>query len=155
MRAKGAQLDHAVAEVGTTVYAGDTLKTDPTGSVMMQVRASQVYLPHDSEVKLEDGGPALMRASLLHGVAGFLSGAKDLVEIDCNDVTVHSRLGVPTRGQVTFVNSTALLVKSIYGDFDVTFDGVTQTIANGKAYQAVISQSTGTGDKIGHRYRRH
>lgn len=149
-QATGALLDHAVATIGTTVYAGDTLQTDPTGSAMMQVRGSQAYLANDSAVKLEDGGPALMRVSLLRGVAGFSSGSNDLVEIDCNEVIVHSRTGVPARGQVALVNPTELLVQSIHGDFDITFGGVTQTIASGKAYRAVISQSTGTTNKNQH-----
>lgn len=59
-------------------------------------------------------------------------------------MVIRSRAGFPTSGQASLDKPNEILIQSSHGDFDVTFDGVTQTVASGKAYRAVISQSTAT-----------
>src|SRR5579862_1265212 len=146
-QASGALLDHAVATIGTTVYTGDTLQTSSTGSLVMQVRGAQVHLLKSTDASLENGDPGHMRVFLNYGTVKFASGRDDPVEIDCSDVAIRSRAELPASGLVGLISPNELLVQSIHGDFEITFDGITQTIASGKAYRALISQSTGTGDK--------
>jgi hypothetical protein len=138
-------LDHATAGVGSTVYPGDILQTDSNGSIRLRFREAQLYMSADSTVNFEKSQAGVLRATLTRGAAGFSSGTNDLVEIDTPDgVIIHSRTGVPAHGRITSVKSGELLVSSIKGPFDITVDGVTQTIADGKSYQALISQDKGT-----------
>ena len=94
----------------------------------------------DSTIDLEKSETGLLRARLTRGTMGFASGTNDRVEIDVIEIAIRSRLGVPAHGRVTWVKADELTVESIHGDFDITFDGVTQTIADGKSYRALISQ---------------
>lgn len=139
-QASAALLDHAAASVGSTVYPDDTLETDSTGSLRLRFREAQLYMQPDSTTNLEKSETGLLRARLTRGAMGFASGTNDRVEIDAIEIAIRSRLGVPAHGRVTWVKADELTVESIHGDFDITFDGVTQTIADGKSYRALISQ---------------
>jgi hypothetical protein len=140
-QANAATLDHAAAAVGTTVFPGDTLQTDPTGSLRLRSREAQLYMLSDSIANLEKSDAGLLRATLTRGTVGFASGGNDLVEIDTADATIHSRSGVPSHGRITVVRPGELLVSSIHGPFDITVDGTTQTIADGQSYRALISEA--------------
>lgn len=140
-QASAALLDHATAAVGSTVYPGDTLETDPTGSLRLRLHEAQLYMLADSITSLQDSDAGWVRASLVKGTAGFASGVSDRVEIDTADAVIRSRAGVPTHGRVTVVKPGELLVSSIHGPFDITVDGVTQTIADGQSYRALITEA--------------
>jgi hypothetical protein len=140
-QASSALLDHAIAAVGSTVYPGDTLETDPTGSLRLRSHEAQLYMLSDSITSLEDSDAGWVRASLVKGTAGFASGASDRVEIDTADAVIRSRAGVPTHGRITVVKPGELLVSSISGPFDITVDGATQTIADGQSYRALITEA--------------
>ncbi len=141
-QASAALLDHAAAAVGTTVYPGDIMETDPTGSLRLRLREAQLYMLTDSTTSLEKSETGLLRARLTRGTAGFSSGINNVVEIDASEIAIRSRVGVPAHGRVTWVAPNELRVESIHGDFDITFEGVTQTIADGKSYRALITQDS-------------
>lgn len=141
-QASAALLDHATAQVGTTVYPDDIMETDSTGSLRLRLREAQLYMQPDSTTNLEKSETGLLRTRLTRGTVGFASGTNDPVEIDAIDIAIRSRLGVPAHGRVTWVKADELMVESIRGDFDITFEGITQTIADGKSYRAVISHET-------------
>jgi hypothetical protein len=122
-QASAARVDHATAAVGTTVYPGDIMQTDPTGSLRLRVREAQLYMQPDSITNLEKSETRLLRASLTRGTMGFASGTNDRVEIDTINVSIRSRTGLPAHGRVTWLNPNELIVQSIRGDFDITFEG--------------------------------
>jgi hypothetical protein len=140
-QASSALLDHAIAAVGSTVYPGDTMQTDPTGSLRLRSREAQLYMLADSIANLEKSDGGVLRATLTRGTAGFASGDSDIVEIDTADATIRSRAGVPAHGRITVVRPGELLVSSIHGPFDITVDGTTQTIADGQSYRALITEA--------------
>jgi len=140
-QASSALLDHATAAIGSTVYPGDVMQTDPTGSLRLRSRDAQFYMLSDSITSLEKSDPGLLRATLSRGTAGFASGSEDIVEIDTADATIRSRAGIPSHGRITVVRPGELLVSSIHGSFDITVDGNTQTIADGQSYRAVITEA--------------
>jgi len=137
-QAEAASLDGAAAAVGSTVYASDVIKTDPTGSLRLRARGAQLYLLPASAIQVEKTDASLFRATLKEGTAGFSSGANDLVELVAADAIIRTRSGVPAHGRVTFVKAAELEISSIRGPFDITFEGVTQTIADGKSYEVRI-----------------
>lgn len=141
-QASAALLDHATASLGSTVYPDDTLETGSTGSLRLRFHEAQLYMLPDSMASLEKSETGLLRARLTRGTTGFSSGIDDRVEIDAINIAIRSRTGVPAHGRVTWVNPNELAGISIHGDFDITFEGITQTIADGKSYRALISQET-------------
>lgn len=150
--AKAALLDHASPIVGTAVYPGDTMETDRTGVLRIRARESQFYMNANSVAQLETSDPGLIRTSLLKGVVGFSSGANDLVEIKIGDTLIHSRPGVPARGEVEMITPQNLRVTSVEGTFDFTFDGITETVASGKSYEALLTEDSANPDPYGHEH---
>jgi len=131
-------IDRSVAAVGTTVYPGDTLKTDDTGSIRMRAGMAQLYMMSASEARLEDAGKGI-RASLLKGTAGFSSGPSDTVEFDALGIVIRSLDGQPAHGRVSIVGANQLVVTSFHGPFEVSFDGDTHAIADGSSYSLTLA----------------
>ncbi|MGB8593780.1 MAG: hypothetical protein WA755_09190 [Candidatus Acidiferrales bacterium] len=140
-QAQATWLDRSTAAVGATVYAGDTLQTDNTGTVRLRAGLAQFYMMSASESRLEDA-PQGIRASLLKGSAGFSSGAADVVELDAIDISIRSLSGQPAHGRVTIISPTELVVTSFRGPFEVSYDGDTQPVADGMSYKVSLVDDT-------------
>jgi hypothetical protein len=134
-------LDRAIATVGTTVYPGDTLKTDETGSVRLRGGLAQFYMMSDSEARMEDAANGL-RATLVKGTAGFSSGSADTVELTALDVVIRSLNGQPAHGRVSIVGQNELVVTSFKGPFELTLDGDTRAVADGMSYRVELQEDT-------------
>ena len=130
-------IDRSVATVGTTVYPGDTLRTEDSGSVRVRAGLAQFYMMSASEARLESAATGL-RASLLKGTAGFSSGPSDTVELNALDVVIRSLDGQPSHGRVSIVGQSQLVVTSFKGPFEISIDGDTHTIADGTSYRVSI-----------------
>jgi hypothetical protein len=139
-QAQATWIDKSVAAVGTTVYPGDTLKTDDTGSIRMRSGLAQLYMMSASEARLEAVGKGI-RASLLKGTAGFSSGASDTVEFNALGVEIRSLDGQPAHGRVSIVGANELVVTSFRGPFEATYDGVTHAIADGSSYRLTLADA--------------
>ncbi len=130
-------LDRSLATVGTTVYPGDILKTDGSGSVRLRGGLAQFYMMSDSEARMEDSASGL-RAALLKGTAGFSSGPSDPVELTALDVVIRSVDGQPAHGRVSIVGENELVVTSFKGPFELTLDGDTRAVADGMSYRVTL-----------------
>ena len=143
-------LDRSVATVGTTVYPGDTLRTEDSGSVRIRAGLAQFYMMSGSEARLEDSTKGL-RATLVKGTAGFSSGPSDTVELSALNVRVRSLDGQPAHGRVSIAGASQLVVTSFKGPFEISIDGDTHTITDGSSYRVSIvnddsqPQNEGTG----------
>ena len=139
-QAQATWIDRSVAAVGTTVYPGDTLKTDDNGSIRVRAGLAQLYMMSASEARLEDAGKGI-RASLLKGTAGFSSGPSDTVEFNALGVVVRSLDGKPAHGRVSIVGANELVVTSFRGPFEVSYDGDTHAIADGSSYRLTLTDA--------------
>jgi hypothetical protein len=143
-------IDRTVATVGTTVYPGDTLRTEDSGSVRIRSGLAQFYMMSGSEARVEDAQNGI-RATVLKGTAGFSSGPSDIVELNALNVRIRSLDGQPAHGRVSIAGATQLVVTSFKGPFEVSIDGDTHTIPDGTSYRVSIvpddskAQSDGTG----------
>lgn len=137
-QAQSTWIDQSVAAVGTTVYPGDTLKTDDNGSLRMRSGLAQLYMMSASEARLEDAGKGI-RAALLKGTVGFSSGPSDNVELDALDVVIRSLDGKPAHGRVSIVGANQLVVTSFSGPFEVSYGGDTHAIADGSSYRLTLA----------------
>ena len=123
-------IDRTVATVGTTVYPGDTLRTEDSGSVRIRSGLAQFYMMSGSEARVEDAQNGI-RATVLKGTAGFSSGPSDIVELNALNVRIRSLDGQPAHGRVSIAGATQLVVTSFKGAFEVSIDGDTHTIPDG------------------------
>ena len=139
-QSQSARLDRAAAAVGATVYPGDTLDTDSTGSIRLRAGTAQLYLMSASSSRLQES-PSGIHAELVHGTAGFASGSSDIVELDALGATVRSHSGEVSHGRVSIVGANELVVTSFRGPFDISIDGDTHTIGDGQSYRVQIVDS--------------
>jgi hypothetical protein len=136
---QAALLDRSAAAVGATVYPGDTLETNFNGSMRLRAGLAQIYMPSSSQARIVDAAKGV-HAALLHGTIGFSSGPSDIVEVNAIDIAIRSRDGQPAHGRVSIISPTELVVSSIKGGFDVSLDGDTQAISEGRSYRVTIVQ---------------
>jgi hypothetical protein len=139
-------IDRSAAAVGTTVYPGDTLRTDDNGSVRVRAGLSQLYMMSASEARLEDSGKGI-RADLLKGTAGFSSGASDTVEFNALGVVIRSLDGQPAHGRVSIVGANQLVVTSFKGPFEVSYNGDSHAIADGSSYRLTLADPDKPSDE--------
>jgi hypothetical protein len=132
-----ARLDNAAAAVGATVYAGDTIDTDSTGSIRLRAGTAQYYLMSASSSRLQESANGI-HAELVRGTAGFASGATDIVELNALGAVVRSRSGEAVHGRVTIVGANELVVTSFRGPLDISIDGDSHVIPDGQSVKVQI-----------------
>jgi hypothetical protein len=129
----------AAAWVGTTVYAGDHLSTELQGSVQVRAGAgaARLLLLSASSATIDDkeGTPS---AKLLSGTATFSTGNAHAFTLYASTAAIRAQSDAPTIGQVTLLNEKELLVISKRGPLEVTVNGETQTVEDGKAYHVYL-----------------
>lgn len=139
-----ARVGDSSAEVGTTVFGGDRLATDPQGSVQIRVGAARLLLQSASAaiVNDSDGAPS---AKLLLGTATFSTGNAKAFTLFASRAAIRSQSDAPTIGQVTYLSDKELLVVSKRGPLSVTVDGETQVIPEGSAYRVLLDPAMAQG----------
>jgi hypothetical protein len=135
--AERAHVGDASADVGTTVYGGDFLSTDPQGSVQVRAGAARLLLLGSSSAVVNDseGSPS---AKLLRGTATFSTGNSRAFTLFASKAAIRPQSDSPTIGQVTFVSDKELLVTARRGGLSITVEDETQTIAEGTSYRVLL-----------------
>ncbi len=145
LTAERAHVGDASAWVGTTVYAGDHLSTELQGSVQVRAgAAARLLLLSASSATIDDkeGAPS---AKLLSGTATFSTGNAHAFTLYASTAAIRAQSDAPTIGQVTLLNAKELLVISKRGPLEVTVDGETQTVEDGKAYHVYLDPEMAQG----------
>jgi hypothetical protein len=136
--------------MGTHVFAGDFLQTDPGGTLRVKVGSNQLYLASaSSAVLLEEQNK--IQVKLTHGTIGFSSPVAARFEIETPVGTVRASDGKAAFGEVTLVGPQKILVAAYHGSLVVSNAGMERTIAEGDAYNVSLAQGpqgsgTGTDD---------
>ena len=135
--AERARVGDSPAEVGTTIFSGDLLSTDPQGSVQVRAGAARLLLQNGTMATLNDteGVPS---AKLILGTATFSTGNSKAFALFASRAVIRPQSDWPTIGQVTYLNEKELLVASKRGPLTITVDGETEVIADGAAYRVLL-----------------
>ncbi|HXJ13211.1 MAG TPA: hypothetical protein VNH19_13145 [Candidatus Limnocylindrales bacterium] len=135
--AEKARVGDSAAEVGTTIYSGDRLATDPAGSVQIRAGAARLLLQNASMATVDEseGAPS---AKLIRGTATFSTGNSRAFSLFASRAVIRAQSDAPTIGQVTYLNEKELLVVSKRGPLTVTVDGQTEVITDGSAYRVLL-----------------
>ena len=144
LTAERAHVGDVSAWVGTTVYAGDHLSTELQGSVQVRAGAARLLLLSASSAVVDDkeGTPS---AKLLGGTATFSTGNAHAFTLYASTAAIRAQSDAPTIGQVTLLNEKELLVISKRGPLEVTVNGETQTVEDGKAYHVYLDPEMAQG----------
>lgn len=132
-----AHVGAAQTSVGATVFSGDRLSTEQSGSVQVRAGAARLLLSGASIATLsqEDANPA---ATLTLGSATFSTANSNAFALHVATAVIRPNTNQPTIGQVTVLNPKELIVKSTRGSLSIAVEDDVREIPEGSAYRIVL-----------------
>ena len=132
-----AHVGAAQTSVGATVFSGDRLSTEQSGSVQVRAGAARLLLSGASIATLsqEDANPA---ATLTRGSATFSTANSNAFALHVASAVIRPNTNQPTIGRVTVLNAKELIVKSTRGSLSIAVDDDVREIPEGAAYRIVL-----------------
>jgi len=132
-----ASIGGAGAAVGTTIFAGDNLRTADAGSVQLRTASARFLLAASSVATVnEEGG--MPQATLLLGSATFSTANAKAFALNAATAVIKAKSDEPTIGQVTILSAKQLLVKCTRGTLTITVGDDSREIAEGSAFRIVL-----------------
>lgn len=143
-----AQLSNARAKRGADVYTGDTLVTEPNGSLRLAIGSSQLYLLGSTQTTILRNSGAV-RAKVDHGTVDF-SAAPRVFDVETPLGVVRGDGSVRSFGQVAVLSPKKIQISAYEGSLLMTSaDGEAKSIAAGETYVATLEPFAGpTGPGI-------
>ncbi len=132
-----AHMGAAPASAGATVFGGDRLSTEQSGSIQVRAGAARLLLSGASSATLatDEATPA---AILTRGSATFSTANSKAFALRVASALIRPNTDQPTIGQVTVLGPKELVVKSTRGSLTVTVEDDVRVIAEGAAYRIVL-----------------
>src|SRR5258708_1040501 len=132
-----AHVGAAHASVGATVFSGDRLSTEQTGSVQVRAGAARLLLSSESSATFsqDDSSPA---ATLTLGSATFSTANSKAFVLHVASAAIRPNTDQPTIGHVTMLNSKELIVQSTRGSLTIAVEDDVREIPEGAAYRIVL-----------------
>jgi len=136
--ALGAHVGEASATVGATVFGGDKLSTQQTGTLQMRAGAARLMLSASSIATVAADSNGTPSATLQQGTAVFSTANAKAFVLYASTAQIRPETDAPTVAQVTFVNSKELVVRSTRGSLAITVDGETQYVPEATSYRVIL-----------------
>ena len=135
-----AHVGAAKASVGSTVFNGDKLSTEQTGSVQVRAGAARLLLSSASSATLsqDEANPA---ATLTGGSATFSTANSKAFALHVASAVIRPSTDQPTIGQVTLLNPKELIVRSTRGSLSIAVEDDVREIPEGVGYRVVLDPS--------------
>jgi len=135
-----AHVGGAGANVGTTVYSGDRVSTDPQGSMQVRAGAARLLLQSASAAIVDDneGTPS---AKLVLGTATFSTGSAHAFTLYASNAAIRPQTDAPTIGTVTYVSEKELFVTARRGGLTVTVEDEVQVVPEGSSFRVLLDPS--------------
>jgi hypothetical protein len=138
--ADGAHMGAGAASVGATVFGGDRLSTDQSGSIQVRAGAARFLLSGASSATFakDEATPA---AILTRGSATFSTANSKAFALRVASAVIRPNTDQPTIGQVSVLGPKELVVKSTRGSLTVAVEDDVRVIAEGTSYRIVLEPS--------------
>src|SRR5216683_4598771 len=132
-----AHVGAAQASVGATIFAGDRLSTDQSGSVQVRAGAARLLLSGTSIATFsqDDASPA---ATLTFGSATFSTANSKAFALHVGSAVIRPNTDRPTVGRVTVLTPKELIVRSTRGSLSIAVEDDVREIPEGVAYRVVL-----------------
>jgi hypothetical protein len=132
-----AHMGAAPASAGATVFGGDRLSTEQSGSIQVRAGAARLLLSGASSATLatDDATPV---AILTRGSATFSTANSNAFALHVASAIIRPNTDQPTIGQVTVLGPKELVVKCTRGSLTVAVEEDVRVIAEGTAYRIVL-----------------
>jgi hypothetical protein len=127
----------ARASAGATVFSGDRLSTEQTGSVQVRAGAARLLLASASSATFsqDEANPA---ATLTAGSATFSTSNSKAFALHVGPAVIRPNTDQPTIGQVTVLNPKELIARSTRGSLSIAVEDDVREIPEGVAYRVVL-----------------
>jgi hypothetical protein len=134
-----AHVGTAEASPGATVFAGDQLNTEDTGSLQLRAGAARLLLNAKSGVTwgAENGMPL---ATLNWGGAVFSTANAHALALKARTAILRPQTDQPTVGNVTILGPKELVVRCSRGALTIAVDDDIRVIPEGTAYRVVLDE---------------
>ena len=132
-----AHVGFAQASVGGTVFRGDRLSTEQTGSVQVRAGAARLLLASASSATLseDDTNPS---ATLTRGTATFSTANSNAFALHALTAVIRPTNNQPTVGIVSVVGAKELTVKCTRGSVTIAVEDDVREIPEGSGYRIVL-----------------
>jgi len=137
VQADHASLGHDAAANGTSVFDGDRLATEASGSLRLRFGASQAYLTPQSSAVIHPSAQGF-GADLTGGTIVVSSALGERFDVLADGAQIHPATGQPTVAQVTMVSANELILSSRKGALEVAVEGEMKTVPEGSSYRMII-----------------
>jgi hypothetical protein len=132
-----ARVGASEASVGATVFVGDRLTTEKTGTVQVRAGAARLLLSSASSATLAQDD-ASASATLAFGSATFSTANSKAIALHFGPAVIRPITDQPTIGQVTVLNAKELVVKSTRGSLSIAVEDDVRVIPEGAGYRIVL-----------------
>jgi hypothetical protein len=135
-----ARVGAAAASVGATVFSGDRLSTEQSGTVQVRAGAARLLLSGASMATLErdDANPC---ATLTLGSATFSTANSKAFSLHVASATIRPNTDQPTIGRVTVLGPKEIVVQSTRGSLIVAVEDDVRVVLEGTAYRIVLDSN--------------
>jgi len=132
-----ARVGSAVATVGATIFSGDHLTTDSSGSIQIRAGAARFLLSGQSSAifSRDEANPS---ATLLGGSATFSTANSHAFAVHFSSAVIRPSTDQPTIGNITILGAKELVVKCTRGSLSIAVDDDVREIPEGSAYRIVL-----------------
>ena len=137
LQADHARVGAAEAAGGTTIFSGDTLTTDASGTLRVRLGGTQLYLLSNSAAALAQS-EAGVSATLQRGTVVLSSSGTSAVELRTSEARIRPKTAGPTLAQVSYVGPYEFLVTSQRGALEVTIDNEVHVVSEATSYRVTI-----------------
>jgi hypothetical protein len=141
-QADHARLGNGALMSGATLFEGDRLTTEMTGSLRANLNSGQLFLLADSTASVRRAGKNV-EASLERGAAIFSSTGPEGLQLAAITAIVRARLAQSTIGEVTLLGANQFVVTCQRGELEVLVGDEVRTVEAGRSYQVVMDDSPG------------
>jgi hypothetical protein len=135
--ANNALVGVAAISAGATVFPGDRLSTEQSGSVQVRAGSARLLLSSQSSATLSQDldGPV---ANIAFGSAIFSTANSKAMAVRYSSAVIRSATNQPTIGQVTVLGPKELMVKSTRGTLLLSVLDDVREIPEGTGYRVLL-----------------
>jgi hypothetical protein len=132
-----AHVGTAQASVGATVFSGDRLSTEKSGSVQVRAGAARFLLSSGGTATLsqEESSPS---ATLYSGSATFSTANAKAFAVHVASAVIRPSTDQPTIGNITVLGAKELVVRCTRGSLSIGVEDDVREIPEGAGYRVVL-----------------
>jgi len=138
-----AHVGSAQASVGGTVFDGDRLSTEPSGSIQVRTGAARFLLSSASSATLSGGSDVRRSATLTAGSATFSTASENAFALHVATALIRPTSSRPTIGSVVVISPKEIVVKCTRGSLAIAVEDDVREIPEGAAYRVVLDSNGG------------